>query len=252
MGKLFNRARMTVSGTPGTGTITLLAATTGFQSFASAGVANSNVVSYLIEDGTSWEYGQGTYTSAGTTLARTTIQGSSAGGTTAISVTSNAIVSVTALAADIPSVAGQYPGTTTNDNASTGNIGEYVETFIDTGAVGAITLTDSTEGHFGSVALGAGDWDVVFDSVFSPGSTTSVFYFIASLNTSDTSDFGGKGCVVRNYPAAGQVIGAVNENVKMGPKRFSLSASGSVYGLGFAHFTGSCKLQGWLRARRVR
>ncbi len=102
MGKLFNRVRMTVSGTPGTGTITLLAATTGFQSFASAGVADADVVSYLIEDGTAWEYGQGTYTSSGTTLARTTVEGSSAGGTTKISATSNALVSITALASNIP------------------------------------------------------------------------------------------------------------------------------------------------------
>src|ERR1700739_4868169 len=97
---LVNRARMTVSGTPGTGTITLLAAATGYITFATAGIADGDIVSYVIEDGINWEAGQGTYTASGTTLARTTILASSAGGTTAISATSAAQVYLTALAGD--------------------------------------------------------------------------------------------------------------------------------------------------------
>jgi hypothetical protein len=96
---LVNRAKMTVSGTPGTGTITLGSAATGAQSFASAGVANSALVSYIIEDGANWEVGQGTYTTSGTTLSRGAIASSSGG--SAISASTNALVSATALAADI-------------------------------------------------------------------------------------------------------------------------------------------------------
>jgi hypothetical protein len=98
--KLFNRAKMSVSGTPGTGTITLGSAAVGFQSFAAAGVANNDVVSYVIEDGAEWEIGQGTYTSSGTTLARTTVLASSNAGNK-ISVTSTAIVFLSVLASDI-------------------------------------------------------------------------------------------------------------------------------------------------------
>lgn len=105
MGKLYNRVKMTVSGTPGTGTITLGTAIAGFQSFATAGTANGDVVSYVIEDGTNWEIGQGTYTSAGTTLARTTITASSSAGS-AITATSNAIVMNAPLAADFISPVG--------------------------------------------------------------------------------------------------------------------------------------------------
>ena len=100
MGKLVNRAKMTVSGTPGSGAITLGSAVSGFQTFAAAGVSNGDVVSYVIEDGTGWEYGQGTYTASGTLLTRTTVQGSSNSGS-AISATSGAVVYITALASDV-------------------------------------------------------------------------------------------------------------------------------------------------------
>jgi hypothetical protein len=66
--------------TAGTGIITLAGAVTGFQSFSVIG--NSNTTYYCIAgQGTSeWEVGIGTYTSAGTTLARTTVLASSNSG----------------------------------------------------------------------------------------------------------------------------------------------------------------------------
>lgn len=94
MAKLFNLARMTVTGTPGTGTITLNAAVSGYLTFAQAGVVNADLVEYAIKDGVNSEIGIGTYTSSGTTLARTTITNST-NGNAAISVTSAAEVAIT-------------------------------------------------------------------------------------------------------------------------------------------------------------
>jgi len=94
---LVNRAKVSTA-TTGTGTITLGTAESGYQTFAAAGVVNSDVVRYVIEDGTDWEIGTGTY-SAGT-LTRTVLESSNADA--ALNLTGSAVVYVSATAEDIP------------------------------------------------------------------------------------------------------------------------------------------------------
>ena len=87
---LKNRVGNAVSGTPGTGTITLAGAETGYQSFATAFGANANV-DILIEEGGAWEIARDcTYTHSGTTVTRGTLEASSTG--SAVSFTSAAKV----------------------------------------------------------------------------------------------------------------------------------------------------------------
>jgi hypothetical protein len=88
---LANRVQETTT-TTGTGTITLAGAVSGYQSFAAIG--NGNTTYYTITSGTDWEVGIGTYTSSGTTLARTTILSSSASGS-AITLAGTSTVFVT-------------------------------------------------------------------------------------------------------------------------------------------------------------
>jgi hypothetical protein len=73
-----NRVKETTT-TAGTGTVTLLGASTGFQSFAVIGDANTTFYTIVGQTGNEWEVGVGTYTSSGTTLARTTVLANSAG-----------------------------------------------------------------------------------------------------------------------------------------------------------------------------
>lgn len=65
--------------TTGTGTYTLSGSVAGFRSFTSA-FSNLDVVEYAVTDGTDWEVGYGTFTTSGTTLARSTIRASSNSG----------------------------------------------------------------------------------------------------------------------------------------------------------------------------
>ena len=95
---LGNRAKMSTS-TTGTGTITLGSASTGYQTFANAGITNGQTVRYAIEDGSNFEIGSGTYTASGTTLTRSVTESSNSDN--AISLSGTAVVFVTATVADI-------------------------------------------------------------------------------------------------------------------------------------------------------
>ena len=95
---LGNRAKMSTS-TTGTGTITLGSAVASFQTFEGAGITNGQTVRYAIEDGTAFEIGSGTYTSSGTTLTRSVTESSNSD--SAISLSGNAQVFVTATVADL-------------------------------------------------------------------------------------------------------------------------------------------------------
>ena len=69
---LADRVKETTT-TTGTGTVTLLGASTGYQSFAVVGNANTTYYTIAGQTGSEWEVGIGTYTLSGTTLARTTV-----------------------------------------------------------------------------------------------------------------------------------------------------------------------------------
>jgi hypothetical protein len=151
MTKLVNRAKMATA-TTGTGTLTLGSASSGYQSFADAGVVDADVVQYVIEDGTAFEIGTGTYTASGTTLTRTVTESSNADA--AITLTGAAVVFVSAVEANIVQLtkAQTLTNKTLTDPAIIGTILEDVFTITDgaafeidpgNGSIQLITLGDS-------------------------------------------------------------------------------------------------------------
>lgn len=143
MVKLVDRAKMSTA-TTGTGTITLGSASTGYQTFAAAGVSDGNIVRYTIEDGANWEVGSGTYTAAGTTLSRTPSQSSSGGA--AINLSGSAVVFVTIAATDLQELV-NFAETFTLPTVD-GTNGQVLTTN------GSGTLTFTTVGGGGGGAVG--------------------------------------------------------------------------------------------------
>jgi len=138
-------------------------------------------------------------------------------------------------------------GTTTNDNAATGYVGEYVQAAVAGGS--AVSLVATVAKTVTSITLTAGDWDV-----------DGVVNFNFAANTSVESLFGASSLVANSIDAyafshrCGPFVpGAVAMGYTIPTRRFSLATTTAVYLVASGGFTvGTCAAWGLIRARRVR
>ena len=161
MVKLVNRAKMTTA-TTGTGTITLGSAVDGFHTFTAAGVADGDTVRYCIEDGTSsFELGSGVFTASGTTLTRVVSESSNSDN--AINLSGDAIVFITAIAADIQPTTFTTTVFTATANQTTFSVSYtvgFAEVFLNGSKLSAADFT-ATNGTSIVLASGATAGDTV-------------------------------------------------------------------------------------------
>lgn len=147
---------------------------------------------------------------------------------------------------------GGVVGTTTNDNANAGNVGEYISSTLVAGS--AVALTTGVTSNITSISLTAGDWDVSAVGAIVLGATTTTTNIVFSLSTTT----GTLNLNVGNYTTVDYATGTVLNNasppiIGMPPTRFSLASTTTVFLVANATF-GTSTMSGFgiIRARRIR
>lgn len=141
-------------------------------------------------------------------------------------------------------------GSTTNDNAATGDVGEFLNATVGSG--GAYSLTSGTVYSVTSVGLTPGDWDLEGSAVFTQaGGTTATDYIVGITNSLSAWD-GGETSYARTgfLTSAATTLTGTMPAVK---RRVSTSSSITYYLLVRGTFTGgTLTVYGNINARRVR
>jgi hypothetical protein len=147
-------------------------------------------------------------------------------------------------------------GTTTNNSANAGSVGEFIAgSAVSPGG----SLTTNVVGNVTSIALTAGDWDVSGVADFTTAATTSLTLLQAGISVTSATfltQTGGSGIgtdplVIWQQAAA--VPAAAVITLELPPVRVLLSAPATIYFVAKAVFTVSTMgIYGTVRARRMR
>ncbi len=143
-------------------------------------------------------------------------------------------------------------GSTTNDSAAAGSVGEYVSATLASGS--ATALTTGVAKTVTSISLTAGDWDISGNVHYSGNSATTVGYTYSSLNTVTNTDSGTLGQFVKRFFNSVAPFGTIDNIVEpIPPIRVSLSGTTTYYLIADAGFsTNTMAAYGIIHARRVR
>jgi len=142
-------------------------------------------------------------------------------------------------------------GTTTNDDALAGHVGEHQVSVVASGS--AVALTTGTPANITNLSLTAGDWDVAGEVWFNPNASTVITQSIAAINTTSGTLPTDPGTGVALARQSGTEVTGVAGVVSVGPCRISIASTTTVYLVAQSAFTVSTNAAyGKLRARRMR
>jgi len=142
-------------------------------------------------------------------------------------------------------------GTTTNNDADSGYVGEYLSSQVSSGS--PVSLTSGATSNVTSITLTAGDWDVFYNTVYFPASTTTLTRVYSGLSSTSATQPG-----INDKSTTIQTIGITGDGANVfyntnGSTRVSVASSTTYYAVVQGTFAVStCTAFGWLWARRVR
>jgi hypothetical protein len=145
---------------------------------------------------------------------------------------------------------GQIPGTSTNDSASAGDVGEYVSAqVLDSAAIGLSTGVPQDITH---ITLSAGDWTVWGSLGIVPAGSTTLSTQTGWINTVSATQpqAPNSGALVISNQSLAE---GAEEAWPLGAMRLSLSTTTTIYLSMTSYFSGSTNAGfGFLGARRTR
>jgi len=160
---------------------------------------------------------------------------------------------ITATGAITPSQTAGIVGTTTNNNANAGSVGEYVSsTVVDASAV---ALTAGVAADITSISLTAGDWDVSGLVMLDDTGMTNLTNFFGWCSTTSATLPSLDLAIRAHFLWSGSGLPAGTPAITLPTQRFSLSTTTTVYFSAYCNYTtspGNAKAFGMIRARRIR
>jgi hypothetical protein len=132
-------------------------------------------------------------------------------------------------------------GTTTNDNAAAGYVGEYISSTVTASAITNNTFTNVT-----SISLTAGDWDVFGSILTNPAATTTQSGVSCGINTVSAT-------FPSLYTSNGAYTAGNNAGLVAPTVRLSLNTTTTVYLVAAVVYSiSTLTITGFIGARRRR
>lgn len=139
-------------------------------------------------------------------------------------------------------------GTTTNDSAAAGYVGEYIESVIVSGS--STAMTDNTATNITSISLTAGDWEVYGSVALKLDASTQLIIWDAGINTTSATMPNIEYTHRANY---GNTAPTTDICSVVPTRRISIASTTTVYLVSQVDYSiSTCSGYGFIAARRLR